>query len=166
MLCIKCTHNFEVDLTPVDALAPIYRQIEVGDNVSEVPRAFGIIEQIEYYDSYILIAEKETGIHIVDNTNPDDPATVAFLGLPGITDFLIQDGFLVVSLANHVISVALTDVQNSTITAIVYQPSPNGNGLYPNIDFDGRFECVDLSKGIVINWELKKVVNPECQTIN
>lgn len=163
---IQCTNNFDIDLTPVDALAPIYAQLQTGDLVSEQVRNFDTIDQIEYFGSMLLITEKEVGIHVVDNSDISNPQNIAFLNLPGITDFVIKDEYVVASLANHLVTIELIDVNNSTITVILDQPSPNGRGLYPNIEYVGKFECVDLSKGIVMGWEIRKVINPECKTIN
>jgi hypothetical protein len=86
--------------------------------------------------------------------------------LPGVTDFVIKENYIIASLANHIITVDITSFDNSMITAMLDQPSVNGAGRYPHFDFDGRFECVDLSKGIVMGWERRNVVNPECQKLN
>ncbi len=160
---IQCDNSLDIDAPLITALAPIYVQLEIGDLVSEDPRLYGTVGQTEYYGNYLLITEKETGIHIVDNSNLDAPVNIAFLNLPGISSFILKDGFLIASLANHIFTIEIIDTENSTITSIVDQASPNGIGSYPNMDFDGKFECVDLSKGIVSGWELKSNIIAQCE---
>jgi len=160
---IKCDNSLDIDMTAVNALAPIYTQIEIGDQVSEEPREYSAVDQIEHYGNLILIIEKETGVHVIDNNDLDNPVNIAFLVLPGITSFSIKDDFLIASLANHLMTIEIVDIENSTVASIIEQPSPNGFGSYPNTGFDGRFECVDLSKGIVAGWEMKSIINPQCE---
>ena len=160
---IQCDNSLDIDLVTVEALAPIYTQIEVGDLVSEDIRPFGEIGQTDYYKDYILIIEEEMGIHVIDNSDTNNPIKTAFLNLPGISDFNLSEDYLVASLANHIVTVEIIDFQNSSITSMIEQQSPNGFGSFPNMEFNGKFECVDLSKGIVSGWELKMVVNPKCQ---
>jgi hypothetical protein len=165
LIFIQCDNNLDIDMTPVSALAPIYTQIEIGDLVSEEPREYGTLGQIEYYDNYILLTEKETGIHVIDNSNQDSLVNLVFLKLPGITDFIIKDDFLIASLANHLLTIEILDIENTSITSIIEQASPNGIGSYPNMDFSVIFECVDLSKGIVEDWETKLIINPQCEIV-
>ena len=168
ILFIGCDKSIDIDLTPVSALAPIYVQLEIGDNISESPREYDNLSSFEYYKEYILFIEYEEGIHIIDNTAPDMPVGLTFIPLPGITSYEIKENFLVVSLANHIITVNITHPTESIISGILkLDQSPNGTGLYPtDPNFNGRFECVDLSKGIVSAWERKDVIDPRCEKYN
>ncbi|MFT4537024.1 MAG: hypothetical protein ACJA1A_002550 [Saprospiraceae bacterium] len=168
ILFIGCDNTIEINLTPVSVIAPIYAQLEIGDIISEGPRVYDNLFSYEYYKEYILFIEYKEGIHVIDNTVPDLPEGLAFLVLPGITSFEAKEDFLVVSLANHIITIDFTDPSESIISGILrLEQSPNGTGLYPNDpNFSGRFECVDLSKGIVAGWERKEVIDPRCEKYN
>lgn len=164
-ILIQCDNSLDIDMTAINALAPIYTQIEIGDKVTEDAREYGTVGQIEYYKNYILITEKETGIHVVDNSDLDAQVNIVFLKLPGITDFVIKDDFLIASIANHLLTIEIIDLENSSVVSMIGQPSPNGIGSYPSMELSGIFECVDLSKGIVEGWEMKSVINPQCEII-
>ena len=46
------------------------------------------------------------------------------------------------------------------VLKIVKDAIKNDNVFPPN--FSGWFECADLSKGIIINWENTSLTNPKC----
>ncbi len=168
ILFSQCEYSIDLDLTPVSALAPIYVKLEVGDVVSENVRETTNIGQIVFYKSYILILESNTGIHVIDNEDVLIPAYINFLNLPGLTSFHVKDDSIIALFANHIINISIIDIQNSMITAILeLEPSPNGTGNHPNDqNYSGKFECVDLSKGIVTGWEMKNIIDPRCSIFN
>lgn len=44
--------------------------------------------------NYLFINELKEGIHIIDNRNPSDPKTLAFISIPGNGDIAIRDNML------------------------------------------------------------------------
>ena len=168
IMFIGCDNSIDIDLTPVLASAPNYVQLDIGDVISESPIEYDSLSSFEYYKEYILFIEFQKGIHVIDNNDPEMPIDLAFLVLPGITTYDTTGDFLVASLANHIITVDITKPIESIITGILeLDQSPNGAGLFPtDPNFRGKFECVDLSKGIVSGWELKQVIDPRCSKFN
>ena len=41
-------------------------------------------------DAMMYINEKQEGFHVFDNTNPEDPQSLAFISIPGSTDLAIR----------------------------------------------------------------------------
>ncbi|MBE62144.1 MAG: hypothetical protein CMB89_07260, partial [Flammeovirgaceae bacterium] len=50
--------------------------------------------KIFVYDNLILVGEEGHGIHVIDNTDPQNPSAVSFLSIPGNREFFISEGTL------------------------------------------------------------------------
>ena len=173
VLLTGCQPN-NIDVGPVEGLKPVY--ISEEDNVVEVQdiRGFENLGKIVYTDPYLLINERFQGIHIVDNTDPSDPIKVAFLQIPGNTDFTLKGAYLYANHGNDLKTFLITnsalnlgfDLVNLEETQIIdsfFSEEDNVNaGLFPPA-YEGFFECVDESKGMVIGWDTAILTNPECR---
>lgn len=65
--------------------------------------------QIYYYRDYLLVAEPEQGIHIIDNHNPESPVNLAFLPIGGAQDMAVNDDILYV---NNFVDLVSFDLSN------------------------------------------------------
>ncbi len=45
-------------------------------------------------DNYLFINEVKKGIHIIDNSNPQQPKNIAFLQIPGVIDMAVKENTL------------------------------------------------------------------------
>ncbi len=43
---------------------------------------------------YILVCEKNAGVHIIDNSNPSNPANISFITIPGNGDIAVKNNYL------------------------------------------------------------------------
>ena len=171
-----CAIEEEPQAIMIEGLKPIY--IAESDNVVEVQpaRSFQELGKIVYADPYLLVNERFKGIHVVDNTNPADPIKMAFLSIPGNTDFTLKGQYLYANHGNALKTFRINFVvENTTLTEAFSleetkainnffssQEENTISALYPP-DHNGFFECVDSSKGIVIGWEEALLIDPECQ---
>lgn len=162
------------NIIEADGMKPVYISEEENFVAMLEPRAFGTLGKIVYTDSYLLINERFRGIHIVDNSNPADPVKINFIQIPGNTDFTVKNGFLY---ANHGSDFKAFQFGLETTglslgfqleeTCVLPEFFANGEentlaGLVPP-DYSGFFECVDPDKGIVVNWEETRLIDPECR---
>ena len=58
------------------------------------PRAIDTPGKIWVYNSYILLVEQYRGVHIINNTDPNNSVTEAFIRIDGCTDIAVNDGIL------------------------------------------------------------------------
>jgi hypothetical protein len=65
--------------------------------------------KIYVYEQYLLIGEAKEGIHIVDNSNPQDPKNIAFVTIPRVIDFAVKDQILYADNYTDLVSLSLTD---------------------------------------------------------
>ena len=60
----------------------------------EVPRPIDESGKVYTYQDYIFINDKSQGIHVIDNSNPQQPRKISFIKIPGNVDISIKDDFL------------------------------------------------------------------------
>lgn len=163
----------------VDGMKPVYISDDQNFVAVQEPRDFGKLGKIVYVDPYLMINEQFEGIHIVDNTNPASPRKLSFIKIPGNTDFTIKSGYLYANQGADFKAFSLGTQESSSLgldfldlqieeTCVIpsffanQSSNQDANGLFPP-NYSGFFECVDPSKGFVINWEETRLFDPECR---
>ncbi|MDJ0721851.1 MAG: hypothetical protein QNJ04_09480 [Desulfobacterales bacterium] len=142
---------------------PVYMSWEDFRGAVEIqpPREIKKRGKIYVKDRYLYVNEPNKGIHIFDNTDPENPVARGFLNIPGNTDLSIKGSFLYADSYVDLLVFALT-IHPEDIVLIkrvedVFPYDPNQNR--PNLEAaDGgqarvfRPARVDKSKGVVSGW--------------
>ncbi|MCH8317558.1 MAG: hypothetical protein IIA88_03540 [Bacteroidetes bacterium] len=63
-------------------------------------------------DNYIFITEKYYGVHIIDNSDPKNPANIGFISVPGCVDVAIKQNIMYVDNATDLVAIDLSDYNN------------------------------------------------------
>lgn len=110
-------------------------------------------------DNYLFINEVGAGIHVLDNRNPAQPLSLAFLSIPGNHEIAIKDSILYADNFLDLVAINIGNPRNARVVkrienAFDYPAFP----LATNV----RFECADRDRGVVIRWEKAAVDNPQC----
>jgi len=147
----------------ITGLKPVYLALEEIEVKSEAPRAFDQLGKIVYIDPILLINEHLKGIHVLDNSNPENPEPIAFWSIPGNVDFTVTGDFLYADNSWNLLVIDITDIQAIQLLSTLenFYQRPQTEQLYPR-DYSGFFECVDVSKGIVVEWEEELLLDPKC----
>lgn len=66
-------------------------------------------------DNYLFIGEEGSGIHIIDNTNRENPVNVSFIAIPGNKEFYIDGDFLYAESFYDMIKVDISDPLNPSL---------------------------------------------------
>jgi len=153
-----------------DSMSQVYRPIYVAKDVAqkiafESPREVETQGKIYIKDQWIFIGDVNKGIHIIDNTNPENPQKIGFLRIYGNHDISIKGNTLYADNFSDLIAIDISNMQEPTITKRI-------SGVYtlqasnypPNVPYGTYFECIDSEKGYVIGWEEADVVDPKCYT--
>lgn len=116
--------------------------------------------KIYVYGNYLFVNELFEGIHIIDNTDPNNPQNMAFIKIPGNVDIAVKGNILYADNVTDLLTFDinnLNDIQlkNRIKDAFPVNNFPPQTGVY--------FECVDASKGIVTGWEKTNLENPRCR---
>ena len=162
-LFISCTPETVDQTGMVDAYVPVYATSDQVKHVSiEAGRPVTQAGKIYAFGSFIFQNDVNKGIHIINNSNRNNPVKVAFINIPLSTEVAVKGNFL---FSNNYRDIVVFDITNPASPVLVKRMEnvfPPVNQHYPpqqNISF----ECPDPEKGVVVNWEFKKIENPTCR---
>jgi hypothetical protein len=110
----------------------------------------------------LLQNDVNTGVHFTDITNPAQPVKLAFLNVPFSTEMSIKDNFLYVNNFNDLLVFDISNPSNPSLVKRMKDVFPYPNSEYPPVS-NTYFECVDPSKGIVVDWKMADVTEPKCR---
>ncbi|MCI5084069.1 MAG: hypothetical protein MRY78_20385 [Saprospiraceae bacterium] len=164
-LLISLTSCFErmVDIPEETiGIAPIYGDESDKEIKILEPQEIGTLFKIYYKFPYIYAGEFGRGLHIIDNSDPSKPEKIAFLQILGNTDIAIKDNLLYANYENDLVAIDISDLDNIQIVHTLENVFASYSGdLFP-IGYNGFFECIDPTKGTVIGWTEKILVEPQC----
>lgn len=93
---------------------PVYmmpEQFRIDIQTSEI-RDLEQPGKIYVYKQYLLINELREGIHVFDNSNPENPIPVTFIEIPGNVDMAIYNDHLYADSYVDFLTIDISDVQN------------------------------------------------------
>jgi hypothetical protein len=152
-----------IDNHVIRGLKPVYLEGNAWQNVTvQEPQQIMYLGKIATYNDLLYVNEFRKGIHVIDNTNPEAPVKLAFLNIPGNTDFDFKGDVLYADNYTDLLTLRLVDNKQLEVmhrTAGLYK---NAVLSYPE-DYTGYFECADPSKGMVVDWIEEELLNPKCR---
>lgn len=123
------------------------------------PQPLKNVGKIYIKDNYLFINEVGSGIHIMDNRNPDKPVQLAFIAILGNQELAIKDSILYADNVTDLVAINIASPTNIRVVKRV--ENAFDYSAYP-LATNVRFECADPTKGAVIRWEKAAVENPMC----
>lgn len=164
VLITACTDYFDSkeDLV-VMGLKPVYgdvaslQSIRVSDSVAMVNPG-----KIVYLSPLLFVTEINQGIHVIDNSDPYQPVKEAFIFIPYTRDLAVQNNIIYADNGQDLISLRYYGPDSIRVIdrkEKVFDQLP----AFP-ADYSGYFECIDESKGVVVDWQYIQLTNPECRT--
>ncbi len=145
------------------AYVPVYVKPENLTAIS-VQSAKAITKPGKVYVKGNLMLQNDvnTGVHLIDISNPSQPVKLAFLNVPFSTEISIKDNFLYVNNFNDLLVFNISNPSSPSLVKRLEDVFPYHNNEYPPVS-NTYFECVDPSKGIVVDWKLATVTDPKCR---
>ncbi len=143
---------------------PVYISLsELRDIRNEAPRPIQLSGTIFLKDTLLFILEQRKGIHVFNLKDSLNTVNLAFLKIPAITDFVVSGNLIYADSWKDLVVIDISNLQQISETArITNVITP---ALYPLL-YNGYFECVDESKGAIIDWEDATLENAKCVTVN
>jgi hypothetical protein len=163
LLCVflQCTVD-EDPVTTQHGYKPVYMdKEEARDIYYAYPRIIENPGKIYIKGKMIYINEKGKGIHFIDNSNPENPAKKGFLNIPGNHDIAIKGNALYADNFTDLVTIDISDMSEPKITKREYNAFPIEQQMYP-ANYSGYFECVDTSRGFVVEWIEADLNDPKC----
>ena len=111
--------------------------------------------KIWVYNNFIFVIEKYKGIHVLDNTDSENPKNISFIQIDGCTDVAVKNGVIY---ANNAID--LIGVKPSTDYQSIDVVSRNRN-ILPQLESPNGWNTFDYEKfrpenTIIVRWEAYK----------
>lgn len=117
--------------------------------------------KIYAYGDYIFQNDMGAGVHIINNTNKNNPAKTGFLAIPYNYEIAIKDSFLYANNLTDLIVIDIRDPFNPKLINRINSVFPNYSSKYPT-ETNVYFECADTTKGAVVGWKKQSVINQTC----
>jgi hypothetical protein len=111
--------------------------------------------KIYFKDGYIFVNEELKGIHIIDNRNPGSPQNLKFIEIPGNVDIAVKNNILYADSYVDLVAIDISDISNPKEVNRVEDVFPYMTP--PPVNPDYRVATVDQEKGVVVDWEIKKI---------
>ncbi len=148
---------------PMDKYVPIYATASEVQQISvESKKATVNAGAIYAYRNYIFQNDLYSGIHIIDNSDHNNPVKVAFLNLPLNSEIAIKGNYLYANNYTDLVVFDVSDPSKPQLVTRVANVFPPANQEYPPYT-NVYFKCVDKSKGIVVRWEKQDIPTPNCR---
>lgn len=143
-------------------LRPVYF---TGDDATEIyaeaPRPVLDGAGIVVLGTTILIIDKGTGIHVINNTDPLNPVPISFIRIVGVLTATADGNRLFANNLSDLVTIDITDFRNVSVIDRDQNlfPAPLD---YPE-NYLGYFECYDPALGDLLRWEEATLNFPQCQ---
>ena len=142
----------------VNVATPIYMSKSDFRKSVEILPPKSIIEsgKIYTYNNLVLVNDVKKGIHIINNSNPENPVKIAFIKVIASTDMEIKGNYLYVNSLMDLVVFNISDIKNIVEVARLEDVFPNYTD-YPtmeNLVFD--FSNESLEGKIIVDWKITK----------
>ncbi len=124
---------------------PVYKTVaEVRANIkSNAPKQVERPGKLYIRGQYIFLNEIDKGIHVIDNSNPDQPRNIAFIDIPGNMDIAVMGNTLYADLYTDFVAIDITNPLQIQLKKVV-------EGIFPDRYYE--FFRPDSNK-ILASWE-------------
>lgn len=135
------------------ARALVMSKAEFANSVDIIaPRPIDESGKIYTYQDYIFINDKYEGVHVIDNSNPQQPQKISFIKIPGNVDVSVKDNFLFADSLMDLVVLDISDINN------IQQVNRLENVLYNNVFFPFEADIVEYEEynyetEILVGWE-------------
>ncbi|MDA9344052.1 hypothetical protein N9R06_03035, partial [Algibacter sp.] len=163
---LSCDKNDDADYEFVQVATPqLMSKTAFRSSVNVItPKTIEEPGKIYVYQDYIFVSDVDSGIHIIDNSDPKSPKAIKFIQIPGNEDISVKDNFLYADSATDLVVFDISDINNVSII----ERLEDVFNVY-NYDIPLEAETVDYGKfdfdeDIIVGWTLtterrKKVDN-------
>lgn len=145
----------------VDGVKPIYIPYSQLKVESEGVKPISKIGKIFLKGNTIYVTDIGTGVHIIDNTYPTSPTKKAFINITGNNDVATKDFTLYADNGKNLLAIDISDIHNASVQKKIEDVYEHNIQRFPP-NYNGMFECVDESKGYVVDWVQAQLTAPKC----
>lgn len=163
---ISCTDDCETTRTYRTTISKVLSIDEVRNGIaSQGPQELVNLGKIYVKDNYIFINEVKKGLHIIDNSNPQQPQNVAFLKIPGVIDMAVKDNILYADNYMDVVTFDISDPKNIKQTGRVKDVFTSGTADGVTWSYNQQYQMLNDYEVKIITDKVRSncgftIVNP------
>lgn len=151
----SCTKDFgSVEVTYTKATA-IYGDLESIRTMPllDAPKTIEEPGKIFVSRDFLLIGEEEKGIHLIDNSDPENPTSIRFINILGNREFYVEGSYLYAESYYDMLKIDLTNINepvlDTRLESVFGEALTNNQGAtLIGFDFEKITEKVDLDSEI------------------
>lgn len=149
------------DTGGIEGMKPIYEEDLMIRKESS--RSLTNPEKILSYGPLLLVTERQTGIHVYDNSDPTNPVNLFFIEVFANDDITIRNGLLYLNNGPDLVSVKVTQDTLMVVSRIrsLFDSDQTDVSEFPS-ENNVYYECPDPEKGPVVYWETATLIDPKC----
>lgn len=118
------------------------------------PKSIKNAGKIYAYNNLIFVSDESLGIQVIDNTNPENPQTKAYIKIPGNVDISIKNNYLYADSSIDLFVFDISNVDKIQFVSRLDDVFENYNYNYPE-DVQGYdFSEFDPSTQIIVGWSV------------
>jgi hypothetical protein len=163
LLIAACTPREEAPPLKVEGLVPVYTTAEDMALEVQTPRPMRRLGKIYHKAPWLFAVETGEGIHVIDNSNPDNPQPKWFYRIAGCQDMAVKGARLY---ADQYTDLLVIDLSKPDQLKVLQRQTIRKENAQINLppDYSGFFQCPDPKKGGVKRWEKAMLTEPGCKT--
>ena len=112
-----------ITYTKMSAIYGDIDQLRV-DNLVESARSIELPGKIYVSEDLLIIGDRGTGVHIIDNTDPANPTPIGFLNIPGSTQLYVEGDYIYSNAYYDMIKIDISDMNNIRIADRMVEAFP------------------------------------------
>ena len=117
-----------------------------------VPQPIEESGKIYAYQDYIFVNDKYKGVHVIDNSNPENTQKISFIKIAGNVDISIKNNYLFADSLNDLVVLDISDINNIAIVNRLQDVLPE-NVVWPAADIY-EYESFDHQNEVLVGWEV------------
>ncbi|WP_258098756.1 hypothetical protein [Marinoscillum pacificum] len=121
IVAMSCEDDFGKKTVTYTKASAIYGDLDElrATPLVGLPREITDPGKIFVHDNLILVGEEGYGIHIIDNSDPQNPVPKSFLNIPGNREYFVSDGYLYAESIYDMLKVDISNVADPIIESRV-----------------------------------------------
>jgi hypothetical protein len=163
LFAAACTQPEDAPPLKVEGLRPVYATEDELKIEVQTPRPMRQLGKIYYKAPWLFAVETGAGIHVIDNSNPDNPQPKWFYSIVGCQDMAIKGERLYTDQYTNLLVIDLSALDRIKVLERQAIRKESGTLNFPP-NYSGFFECPDPKKGGVKRWETAMLTEPGCKT--
>lgn len=113
--------------------------------------------KIYAYQNYLFINDKNRGVHVIDNTNPELPIATFFLKIPLNEDISIKDDVLYADSGVDLVVFDISDLNAIQLMSRVEEVFDVYNAQFPDEDYEWiEYGGFNYDDEVIVNWKVEQ----------